>query len=100
MTALSRTCSHRLTDNAGEGVGRTNLMAAPTTENLERLARLLDTGTVTVPIHPSYPLEQAAAAIFSRVGWLLSLADLQGFSVISRCLVASALSRTLRPFAV
>ena len=38
--------------------------------------------------------------IFSRVGLLLSLADLQGFSVISRCLVASALSRTLRSFAV
>ena len=48
---------------AGEGAGRTNLMAAPTTENLERLARLLDAGTVTVPIHQTYPLEQAAAAM-------------------------------------
>ena len=48
---------------AGEGVGRTNRMAAPTTENLERLARLLDAGTVTVPIHQTYPLEQAAAAM-------------------------------------
>jgi NADPH:quinone reductase len=46
---------------AGEGPGRTNLMAAPTSENLERLARLLDTGIVNVPIHQAYPLEQAPA---------------------------------------
>jgi hypothetical protein len=36
---------------AGEGPGRTNVMAVPTCENLERLARLLDAGTVKVPIH-------------------------------------------------
>lgn len=48
---------------AGEGPGRTNLMAAPTSENLERLARLLDTGIVNVPIHQAYPLEQAPAAM-------------------------------------
>ncbi len=48
---------------AGEGPGRTNLMAAPTSENLQRLARLLDAGTVKVPIHQTYPLEQAAAAL-------------------------------------
>jgi NADPH2:quinone reductase len=48
---------------AGEGPGRTNLIAAPTSENLERLARLLDTGIVNVPIHQAYPLEQAPAAM-------------------------------------
>jgi hypothetical protein len=48
---------------ASEGSGRTNLMAAPTSENLERLARLLDTGIVNVPIHQAYPLEQAPAAM-------------------------------------
>jgi NADPH2:quinone reductase len=50
---------------AGEGPGRTNVMAAPTSENLERLARLLDAGTakVKVRIHQAYPLDQAAAAM-------------------------------------
>jgi NADPH:quinone reductase-like Zn-dependent oxidoreductase len=48
---------------AGEGPGRTNLMAAPTRENLEGLARLLDAETVNVPIHQTYPLEHAAAAM-------------------------------------
>jgi NADPH:quinone reductase len=48
---------------AGEGSGRTNLMAAPTSENLERLARLLDAGIVKVPIHQTYPLAQAPAAM-------------------------------------
>jgi NADPH:quinone reductase-like Zn-dependent oxidoreductase len=48
---------------AGEGPGRTNLMAAPTSENLKRLASLLGTGTVNVPIHETYPLEQAPAAM-------------------------------------
>ena len=48
---------------AGEGSGRTNLMAVPTSESLERLARLLDDGTVKVLIHQTYPLEQAPAAM-------------------------------------
>jgi NADPH:quinone reductase len=48
---------------AGEGRGRTNLMAAPTSENLERLARLLDAGIVEVHIHLTYPVEQAPAAM-------------------------------------
>jgi NADPH2:quinone reductase len=48
---------------AGEGPGRTNLMAAPNTERLERLARLLQDGTVKVPTHQSYSLDQAAAAM-------------------------------------
>ncbi len=38
-------------------------MAAPTSENLERLALRLDTGIVKVPIHQVYPLEQAPAAM-------------------------------------
>jgi NADPH2:quinone reductase len=48
---------------AGEGPGRTNLMAAPTSENLQHLARLLEAGTVKVPIHQTYPLKQAAGAL-------------------------------------
>lgn len=48
---------------AGEGPGRTNLMASPTTANLERLAKLLDAGTLRVPIQDTYPLEQAGAAL-------------------------------------
>jgi NADPH:quinone reductase len=38
------------TGAAGEGPGRTMVMAAPTPENLERLARLLADGTLRVPI--------------------------------------------------
>jgi NADPH:quinone reductase len=48
---------------AGEGAGRTNLMAVPTPENLERLAGLLDSGTLTIPIQRSYPLAQAGEAL-------------------------------------
>ncbi len=38
---------------AGEGPGRFNLMAQPTPENLQRLAELLDDGTLRVPIQNS-----------------------------------------------
>jgi NADPH2:quinone reductase len=48
---------------AGEGPGRTNVMAAPTTENLQRLAQLVDAGTLKVRIQHTYPLDQAAAAM-------------------------------------
>jgi NADPH:quinone reductase-like Zn-dependent oxidoreductase len=48
---------------AGEGPGRTNLMASPTTSNLQRLAQLLDAGTLRVPIQHTYPLEQAGTAL-------------------------------------
>lgn len=48
---------------AGDGPGRTNVMAEPTTDNLHRLARLLDAGTLTVHIQQTYPLDQAAAAM-------------------------------------
>jgi NADPH:quinone reductase-like Zn-dependent oxidoreductase len=48
---------------AGEGPGRSNLMATPTTDNLQRLAHLLDTGALQVHIQQTYPLDQAAAAM-------------------------------------
>jgi NADPH:quinone reductase-like Zn-dependent oxidoreductase len=48
---------------AGEGPGRFNLMAQPTPANLQRLAELLDAGTLRVPIQRSYPLEQAGEAL-------------------------------------
>ena len=39
---------------AGDGPGRTNVMAVPTAENLERLAGLLADGALRVPIQDSY----------------------------------------------
>ena len=48
---------------AGEGPGRSNLMAAPTSDNLNRLAHLLDAGTLKVHIQQTYPLDEAAAAM-------------------------------------
>jgi NADPH:quinone reductase len=48
---------------AGEGPGRTNVMALPSTENLQRLAQLLDAGTLKVHIQHTYPLDQAADAL-------------------------------------
>jgi NADPH:quinone reductase-like Zn-dependent oxidoreductase len=38
-------------------------MAAPTIENLQRLAQLLDAGNLQVPIQDTYPFEAAAAAM-------------------------------------
>jgi NADPH:quinone reductase len=51
------------TGAAGEGPGRTMVMAAPTPENLERLARLLADGTVRVHIQGTYELAQAPEAL-------------------------------------
>jgi NADPH:quinone reductase len=48
---------------AGEGPGRTAVMAQPTTANLDRVAQLLDDGTVKVPIQDTYPLDRAAEAL-------------------------------------
>jgi NADPH:quinone reductase-like Zn-dependent oxidoreductase len=48
---------------AGEGTGRFNVMARPAPANLERVAALLDAGTLRVPIQRSYPLEQAGDAL-------------------------------------
>jgi NADPH2:quinone reductase len=48
---------------AGDGPGRTNIMAIPSPENLARLAGLLDAGILRVHIQNSYPLEQAGDAL-------------------------------------
>jgi NADPH:quinone reductase-like Zn-dependent oxidoreductase len=48
---------------AGEGPGRFNIMAEPTPANLQRLAGLLDSGALRVPIQRSYTLEQASEAL-------------------------------------
>ena len=50
------------TGAAGEGPGRTMVMAEPTTANIERLGRLLADG-LHVPIHASYELSQAPEAL-------------------------------------
>ncbi len=51
------------TGAAGDGPGRTNVMAAPTPESLERLAGLLAAGTLTVPIQDTYELDRAGEAL-------------------------------------
>jgi NADPH2:quinone reductase len=48
---------------AGEGPGRFNIMAEPTPANLERLAELLESGGLRVPIQQSYRFEQAGDAL-------------------------------------
>ena len=48
---------------AGEGPGRTNLMAVPSDDNLRRLGALLDDGTLQVHIHNSYDLDRATDAL-------------------------------------
>jgi NADPH:quinone reductase len=50
---------------AGDGSGRTNLMASGKTANLERLAQLLDAGSLRVHIQEMYPLERAGEALQS-----------------------------------
>ncbi len=53
---------------AGDGPGRVNVMASGTTENLERLAALLDGGALRVHIQDTYPLERAGSALESLTG--------------------------------
>jgi NADPH:quinone reductase len=48
---------------AGDRRGRANVMATPTPENLERLAALIDAGTLRVPIQATHDLEHAAEAL-------------------------------------
>src|SRR5205823_9296393 len=48
---------------AGEGPGRTNVMAAPTAENLERVSALVSDGSVRIPIQRSHTLDDGAAAL-------------------------------------
>ena len=51
------------TGAAGEGPGRTMVMGQPTTENLDRVAHLLDTSTLKVPIQDTYELDRAPEAL-------------------------------------
>src|SRR3954452_9319642 len=51
------------TGAAGEGPGRTMVMAAPTPENLDRVAQLLDSGMLEVPVQATYELDRAAEAL-------------------------------------
>jgi NADPH2:quinone reductase len=51
------------TGAAGEGPGRTNVMSAPTVENLKRLGALLADRTLEVPVQATYQLAQAPEAL-------------------------------------
>ena len=51
------------TGAAGEGPGRTMVMAHPTTANLDGVAQLLDSRTLTVPVQATYELDRAAEAL-------------------------------------
>ena len=48
---------------AGDGPARTNVMGAPTPENLERLAQLLDGDSLTIAVQRRYRLDQAGDAL-------------------------------------
>ena len=56
------------TGAAGEGPGRTMVMAAPTAENLQRLGQLIADGTLRVPLQATYPLEHAPEALAALTG--------------------------------
>jgi NADPH:quinone reductase len=56
------------TGAAGEGPGRTNVMAAPTPENLQRLGALLGDGTLRLPVQATYQLAQAPEALAALAG--------------------------------
>jgi NADPH:quinone reductase len=51
------------TGAAGEGPGRTLIIAAPTPENLQRLTALLTDGALRVPVQATYDLAQASEAL-------------------------------------
>ena len=51
------------TGAAGEGPGRTMVMAAPTRENLERLGGMLADGTLRLPVQATYDLAKAPDAL-------------------------------------
>jgi NADPH:quinone reductase-like Zn-dependent oxidoreductase len=53
------------TNAAGDGPGRTNVMAIPTPDHLRRLSDLLDSGALKVHIEQTYDLEQAPEALQS-----------------------------------
>src|SRR3954466_14773456 len=56
------------TGAAGEGLGRSNVMAAPTAENLQRLGALLAEGTLRIPVAATYQLAQAPDALAALAG--------------------------------
>ena len=56
------------TGAAGEGPGRTNVMATPTPENLERLGALLADGTLHIPVQATYELARAPEALGTLTG--------------------------------
>jgi NADPH:quinone reductase-like Zn-dependent oxidoreductase len=51
---------------AGEGAGRTNVMAVPSVENLQRLGTLLTDRSLRVPVQATYTLAQAPGALAAR----------------------------------
>jgi NADPH:quinone reductase len=51
------------TGAAGEGPGRTMVIAQPTTGNLDRVAQLLDAGALKVPVQDTFPLDRATEAL-------------------------------------
>jgi NADPH:quinone reductase len=51
------------TGAAGDGPGRTDVMAVPSPENLERLAALLSDGTLQIPVQATYELAEAPQAL-------------------------------------
>jgi NADPH:quinone reductase-like Zn-dependent oxidoreductase len=53
---------------AGDGPGRTNVMAQPSRENLDRLAGLLADATLVVPIQATYGLDRAGEALQALAG--------------------------------
>ena len=53
---------------AGDGPGRSNVMAVPTTENIERIGALLADGTIRVPVQGTYELAHAADALSALSG--------------------------------
>jgi NADPH:quinone reductase len=56
------------TGAAGEGPGRTMVMAAPSPENLQRLGALLADETLRIPVQASYELAQAPEALSALTG--------------------------------
>jgi NADPH:quinone reductase len=56
------------TGAAGEGPGRTNVMATPSRENLQRLGALLADGTLRIPIQGTYEHAQAPEALSALTG--------------------------------
>ena len=56
------------TGAAGEGPGRTNVMATPSRENLERLGALLAERTLRIPVQATYEFAQAPEALGALAG--------------------------------